>query len=235
MAHDPNIDPRIVEAMEVCRPGSDDVADPAMESLRQRLSDSPEIAKTLKAVAQTAEETRGMIKELAGQLPPAVANANAMMKDIQKLVQNLDSRVTTLLPAVEGTMKDAQKLVQHIDGRIDPIATNAEEALRGVNGLVNNVNGLVNNDVKKLVGNLDQQVGQVMPEIAKSLVVLRATLQEAQVALRSVGGTTGGDSPLMYRLTETLEEVSKMAQSLRVLTDYIEQHPESFIRGKMNP
>ena len=46
MAHDSNIDPRIVEAMEACRPGSQDVADPAMEALRQRMSDSPEVAKT---------------------------------------------------------------------------------------------------------------------------------------------------------------------------------------------
>jgi hypothetical protein len=46
MAIDPNIDPRILEAMEACRPGSDDVADPAMEPLRQRLADSPEVAST---------------------------------------------------------------------------------------------------------------------------------------------------------------------------------------------
>jgi len=46
MGNDPNADPRIVEAMESCRPGSDDVSNPAMEPLRRRMSESPELAKT---------------------------------------------------------------------------------------------------------------------------------------------------------------------------------------------
>ena len=186
---------------------------------------SPEIAKTLKAVAQAAEEAKNMMKSLNSQLPPLASNANETVKDVQKLVQNLDRQITTLLPSIEGTMKDAQKLVQHVDGRIDPVAANAEEALKGINSLVNN-------DVKKLVGNLDQRIDQVMPEITKTLETLRGTLQEAQVALRSMGGATGAQSPLIYQLTVTLEELSNTARSLRALTDYIEQYPESFIRGK---
>ena len=213
-------------------------------------ANSPEIPKTLKAVSQSAEEARAMMKNLNSQVTPLATNANETVKNVQKLVQNVDGRMNTLLPSVEGTMKDAQKLVQnldrqvatllpsiegtvkdtqklvqHIDGRIDPIAANAEEALKGVNGLVQN-------DVKKLVVNLDQRVAQLTPEIAKTLETLRATLQEAQVALRSTEGTTGSQSPLLYQLTVTLEEVSNTARSLRALTDYIERHPESFIRGK---
>ena len=33
-------------------------------------------------------------------------------------------------------------------------------------------------------------------------------------------------------LRETMREVSRAAQSLRVLGDYLERHPESLIRGK---
>jgi hypothetical protein len=46
MGNDPTVDPRILEAMEACRPGSDDVSDPAMEPLRRQLSDSPELTRT---------------------------------------------------------------------------------------------------------------------------------------------------------------------------------------------
>ena len=46
MGNDPTADPRIVEAMEACRPGSDDLTDPAMEALRRQLSDSPELSRT---------------------------------------------------------------------------------------------------------------------------------------------------------------------------------------------
>jgi paraquat-inducible protein B len=40
------------------------------------------------------------------------------------------------------------------------------------------------------------------------------------------------DAPVQLDLRETLREVSRAAQSLRVLGDYLEQHPESLIRGK---
>jgi paraquat-inducible protein B len=209
----------------------------------EKAVNSPEIQKTLKSISAAAEETRVMVKNVSNQVTPLVTNANEMVKtlnsqvgplttnaneavkDVQKLVQNLDRQMTTLLPSIEGTMKDAQKLVQHVDTRIDPMAANAEEAMKGINSLVNK-------DVKNLVGNLDEGVAKVMPELAKSLETLRSTLQEAQGALRAVGGSAGAQSPLMYQLTKTLEELANAAQSLRSMADYLEQHPESLIRGK---
>jgi paraquat-inducible protein B len=205
----------------------------------EKAINSPEIPKTLKSVSVAADEVKVLMKNtndtvkdvqklvqgLDRQVATLGPNANETVKDAQKLVQNLDRQVTTLLPSIEAAMKDAQKMMQHIDTRIDPMAANAEEAMKGINSLVNN-------DVKKLVGNLDQGVAKVMPEIAKSLETLRATLQEAQGALRSVGGSAGAQSPLMYQLTKTLEELANAAQSLRSMADYLEQHPESLIRGK---
>jgi len=36
----------------------------------------------------------------------------------------------------------------------------------------------------------------------------------------------------MYRVTESLSEVEKAARSLRILTDYLERHPEALLGGK---
>ncbi len=40
------------------------------------------------------------------------------------------------------------------------------------------------------------------------------------------------DSPVQGDLRETLEQVNRAAESLRSLTDYLERHPESLIRGR---
>jgi paraquat-inducible protein B len=40
------------------------------------------------------------------------------------------------------------------------------------------------------------------------------------------------DSPLQGDLRGTLMEVTKTAEQLRELVDYLERHPESLIRGK---
>ena len=42
----------------------------------------------------------------------------------------------------------------------------------------------------------------------------------------------GKDAPAQQELRETLQEVTRAARSLRILTDYLERHPESLIRGK---
>jgi len=45
MENSPNYDQRIVEALEVCRPGSDDVADPALRILADAIEADPELAQ----------------------------------------------------------------------------------------------------------------------------------------------------------------------------------------------
>ncbi len=66
---------------------------------------------------------------------------------------------------------------------------------------------------------------EVTPEVKDALVELRRSL----VAVERV---VAADAPLQQDLRDTLREVSRAAASLRVLTDYLEQHPEALIRGK---
>ncbi|MBL8540661.1 MAG: hypothetical protein JNK68_09855 [Betaproteobacteria bacterium] len=42
----------------------------------------------------------------------------------------------------------------------------------------------------------------------------------------------GKDAPVQQELRDMLQELTRAARSLRVLTDYLEQHPEALIRGK---
>jgi len=47
----------------------------------------------------------------------------------------------------------------------------------------------------------------------------------------SASQSLGADSPVQQNLTQTLEEMQRMARSLRVFGDYLARHPESLIRG----
>ena len=40
------------------------------------------------------------------------------------------------------------------------------------------------------------------------------------------------DAPLQQGAAQTLAELQRAAQALRVLADYLQQHPESLLRGK---
>lgn len=76
--------------------------------------------------------------------------------------------------------------------------------------------------VDRLAKNLDQET---RPEISEALADLRKSLD-------TVDRTLAQDAPLQQDLREALREISRAAASMRMLTDYLEQHPESLIRGK---
>jgi paraquat-inducible protein B len=40
------------------------------------------------------------------------------------------------------------------------------------------------------------------------------------------------DAPLQEDMRAALQELTRAAESMRVLTDYLETHPEALIRGK---
>ena len=58
------------------------------------------------------------------------------------------------------------------------------------------------------------------------------TLRVAQKTIEKIDDTAREDSPMVYELKKTLEDVSALTRSIRSLTDYIERRPESLIRGK---
>ena len=65
----------------------------------------------------------------------------------------------------------------------------------------------------------------VAPEIVAAMQDVRKTLTGAQQMLAE-------EAPLQQDLRRTLQELSRAAASLRVLTDYLERHPEAILRGK---
>ena len=60
----------------------------------------------------------------------------------------------------------------------------------------------------------------------------RTTLQDASRVLGTADGALAPDALLQQNLRGALSEVSQAAAALRDLANYLEQHPESLIRGK---
>jgi paraquat-inducible protein B len=57
-------------------------------------------------------------------------------------------------------------------------------------------------------------------------------MRQVEAALERVEASARDDSPLMYTLQEVLTEVAAASRSMRVLTDYLQNHPEALLRGK---
>lgn len=71
----------------------------------------------------------------------------------------------------------------------------------------------------------DKLNNDVAPEMAVALKDVSKTLSQTERIL-------SGDAPLAQDLRQALQELTRAAASLRILTDYFELHPEAIIRGK---
>ena len=120
-----------------------------------------------------------------------------------------------VIPTAPGGMEQLQEQLQSIVRKLDEIPFG--EIGQNLNATLKSANSLL--------AQLDKEVA---PEA-------KATLRDAQHAMQSLDQSLASpDSPLQQDARGTLEEVKRAAASFRSLADYLEQHPESLIRGKSN-
>ena len=58
------------------------------------------------------------------------------------------------------------------------------------------------------------------------------TLSGFDKTMTGVRGVVSPNAPLVIELENSLQQISAMSRSIRELADYLEQHPDSLIRGK---
>jgi len=67
----------------------------------------------------------------------------------------------------------------------------------------------------------------------KALVEVQRTLARTQTSLDNLDrNVIDANAPVQRGLDDTLQELQRTARALRVLSDYLQQHPESLLRGK---
>lgn len=94
----------------------------------------------------------------------------------------------------------------------------------------------IGQDVRKTLNNMntaiestDKLVKQLDGKIAPSM---QATLDDARRTLKSSETILASDAPMQQDLRRALQQMTRAAASIQLMADYIEQHPESLIRGK---
>jgi paraquat-inducible protein B len=137
------------------------------------------------------------------------------------------NRDPTELPVVPSTVSDIEAKLTGIVAKLDKLPLEA-----------------IGDDLTKVLATLDQTLkdaskavnsidADVTPGLKSTLDGLRGTIAAADRTLNNTDATlVGKDAPAQQDLRDALQEIARAARSLRVLTDYLERHPESLIRGK---
>jgi paraquat-inducible protein B len=137
------------------------------------------------------------------------------------------SRDPTELPVVPSTVEDVEAKVSSIVAKLDKLPYEAIGA--DLTKVLVTLNQTLQ-DVGKTVNHLDTDL---TPELKTIITELRRTIASADGVLKNTDATlVGRDAPLPQELRDTLQEITRAARSLRILTDFLERHPEALIRGK---
>lgn len=131
-----------------------------------------------------------------------------------------DAAGNRIIPTVPGSFDELQETLSSIAKKIDAIPFDqlANETKRTLQQLQVSLK-----EADKLLKNVNETVA---PEIAATLGEVKKTMKNANDALLST------DSPVQQDLRGTLMELNRAAASVKLLTDYLQRHPESLIRGK---
>lgn len=138
-------------------------------------------------------------------------NLQALGDHLESTLAGIDKFVNNpdLSASVRGlneTLQDARKLLAKIDRQVDPLSNDLKKTVK---------------DFGKLAVDVNAHVGGVAAGFDKTMAKARGFLSE--------------DQPLIVDLENTLKEISAMSRSIRHLSNYLEQHPEVLIRGKVKP
>jgi paraquat-inducible protein B len=181
-----------------------------------------------------------------------IPTIRSAMQELTKKVEKIpiDEIFQKVLSAVQGIEKiinspeitETVRSINEAGKEIKPLAANLGEAVKDVRKLVQNVDGQVGplatnlneavQEAKGTIKNIDTRIKPLGEGIERAIKAAEATVTIAEKTMVSIEANVGENSAVFYELNKALEEVRGLARSIRVLADHLERHPESVIWGK---
>ncbi len=179
----------------------------------------PEIP-TIPSLTEEAKDVAANLMETVRKLPldQLVAKLTAVLDEIHTIAMSPETKEMTR--SLNQTLKDMGELARTLDARVESLAVSAEGTLK---------------EAQKLIHNTDVQLAPVAARFIAAAQEAQAALQQARTTMAGLKENIGSKSAVQYELTKTMRDVSDAAQAVRVLTDYLQQHPSSALFGKAKP
>jgi paraquat-inducible protein B len=151
-----------------------------------------------------------------------VEDIKRAMDGISNLATSQD--LTDSISELKQALIAIKELARNVDSRVEPLATGIDQTL------VEARSGI--GDARKLIINIDKRTAPLMSRIQKATDSAKNALEQADTTLKSIEDLAEEGTKLRYEVSAALREVGAAARSVRVLSDFIEQHPDALLRGR---
>jgi paraquat-inducible protein B len=119
------------------------------------------------------------------------------------------------------------------DPFIPTVPNNLDQLQQQINSILTKLDRVPFEGLGADLGQLLRATSSLMKRLDTRLAPeAQAMLRQASKSLAAVGGVLNPDAGLPVNANAVLQELSRAARSLRELSDYLQAHPESLLRGR---
>lgn len=104
------------------------------------------------------------------------------------------------------------------------LANDLRTAIRSANGVLT--------EAKQLIVSVENDAGPLVRDLRDTTVAAKKAVVRAEKTLETIDNLAGERSDVRQQLTLLLQELTDTSRSIKELAAYLEQHPESLMRGK---
>jgi len=161
--------------------------------------------------------------------PASVTNVNGV------------AELPTIPSELEGIVRSVNQVLEQLAALpVEEIGRNLNEAVKGLRDAtagpaMKDAIGALSRTMaatESLVRKADQGLGPTLQKLPATLATLQTALNQTAGVLRSVEEGYGGNSQLRRDVGRLVAQLNDSARSIRLLAEFLEQHPEGLVRGK---
>lgn len=184
---------------------------PTIEADRDRLEQALE-SLDINQLVNRATGAMDAIHQLAtsDELRGLVMQGGDTLREMQQLLASLNAGLQPLLQRIDNTLAEYAALAATTETQVTGLASHLQASSA---------------QLRQLSESLDQQIAAVSASAT-------GTFRLASVALGSVEDLVGERSSTRHEFERLIREGAGAARSLRILADYLQQHPDALIKGK---
>lgn len=135
--------------------------------------------------------------------------AKPEIPSIPSILPNLEAKIGSILTKLDSVQYEA------IDTDLRKLLNSSDQVMQ---------------DIDKALIHFDKSI---TPEMKTAIEAFRKATLSANTMMQNADATlVSPDAPVQQDLRDAMQEITRTARALRVLTDYLERHPESLLRGK---
>lgn len=169
----------------------------------------------LDEVIRDARDTLTSIRDILASpaIPDIIANLKQVSQDAVGLTRSAEAKLGAMSSQVDLTLKELRTLAANANAQLKPMGSAIDET-------------------RTLLQSLNRQIEPLAAEASSTAAEFRAALKQSETALANLSSMTAENAGLRYNLELFLTELAATARSLRTLSDYLDRHPDSLLRGK---